>query len=346
VAVQPIVRGEKVPVEIGESIVACGLERDLDEMRLSDVAHVRGMRDAVSPGSHLCRHQFCATAVEPREHRAHIGHGHVRELTMERRRHLVLDRRAQQAACGEYAGKARHDDALDAELGGERSGMQGSAAAQRHEGKAARVAATAYGYQPNALRHLRIEHAVDAERGVAHGKPQRARDFVLDGGGRELGIQPHAAAGEIITVDVSEHQRSIGHGRVLAATAITRRTGICAGGVRADAQATTAIDPGDAAAAGADGVHIHHRHAHGIAIDHAFGTNHGDAALDERDIAARSADVARDEVVPVDRHRRGLGADDSGRRSRQEQTYGTLPRDRGSHETAARLHHLQGRGNL
>ena len=108
-----------------------------------------------------------------------------------------------------------------------------------------------------------------------------------------------------------------------------------------DAQAPGAVDPRDAAAAGADRVDIHHRHAHRVAVDDAFRPDDGHAAPDERDVAAGAADVAGDEVFAPDRAPRRLAANHAGRRPGKKEPHGTAPRHGRRGEPAARLHHLQ-----
>ena len=54
----------------------------------------------------------------------------------------------------------------DAELVGQRAGMQGAAAAQRQQREPARVVALADRYEADAFGHLRVDDAMDAERGL------------------------------------------------------------------------------------------------------------------------------------------------------------------------------------
>ena len=61
---------------------------------------------------------------------------------------------------------------------------------------------------------------------------------------------------------IAEQQVGVGHGRLAPAAAVAGRAGLRAGAVRPDLQQAERVDPGDAAAAGADLDHLDHRHSH------------------------------------------------------------------------------------
>src|SRR2546430_9203895 len=60
-------------------------------------------------------------------------------------------------------------------------------------------------------------------------------------------------------VEVAEDEIGVGHGRLVAAPAVARRTGIGAGRIGADLEQPEGIDPGDRAAARPDFDHLDHR---------------------------------------------------------------------------------------
>ena len=103
----------------------------------------------------------------------------------------------------------------------------------------------------------------------------------------KVGLQRQLAAGEIGGVEIAEHDRGVGDGRLGAAAAIAGGAGLGAGRARADAQATRAVDPGDAAAAGAQRHDVEHRHAHAVLADRGVGADSDGAALCQRDVASR-----------------------------------------------------------
>src|SRR5579883_1683613 len=112
---------------------------------------------------------------------------------------------------------------------------------------------------------------------------------------RALGTQPEAAAREVVGIDIAEHDRGVGHRRLLAAAVVAGRAGLGAGGLRPDPQPARAVDPGDAAAAGADGVDVDHRHPHDIGVDLALRADQRLAFAHQGDVAARAADVDGDD---------------------------------------------------
>ena len=73
------------------------------------------------------------------------------------------------------------------------------------------------------------------------------------------GVELQPPAGEVVGIEVAEHDGGVGHRRFGAAAAV-------AGGPRAPSQPTAGptrsaaarVEPGDAAAAGADRVHVDH----------------------------------------------------------------------------------------
>ena len=82
----------------------------------------------------------------------------------------------------------------------------------------------------------------------------------------------------------------------LAAAAVAGRAGIGAGAARPDLQRAGVVEPGDAAAAGADHLDVDHRHPHRIAGDDALGGEGRPAGLDQRHIGAGAADIEGDEI--------------------------------------------------
>src|SRR3546814_15862539 len=80
------------------------------------------------------------------------------------------------------------------------------------------------------------------------------------------------------------------HGRLIAATTIAGGAGLGAGGFRTETQAVCGVEPSQAAAAGADGVYVHHRRADLIAGNEAF-------RPDERPALARKSRVEGQEVA-------------------------------------------------
>ena len=101
-----------------------------------------------------------------------------------------------------------------------------------------------------------------------------------------------------LRVEPPEHQIGVGDGRLGAAAAVADRAGIGAGAFRADLDQAGGIDAGDRAAAGADRVHLDHRHVDRHRIFDLDLVGDGRLGIaDQRDIGRGAAHVVGDEVV-------------------------------------------------
>ena len=108
---------------------------------------------------------------------------------------------------------------------------------------------------------VRIPSAVSSERQPELlGEPADG----LDGG---LAVERHPAAEEALRVEPAEHDVRVADRRLLAAVAVAGRAGVGARAARADAEGAALVDVGDRAAAGADRVHVEHRHEQRVAAD-------------------------------------------------------------------------------
>ena len=76
----------------------------------------------------------------------------------------------------------------------------------------------------------------------------------------------HLAAEEAVGADAAEDDVGVGHSRLGAAAAVADRPGRGAGAVRTDLERADLVDPGDAAAAGADLDDVDHRHHGRMAV--------------------------------------------------------------------------------
>jgi hypothetical protein len=75
-------------------------------------------------------------------------------------------------------------------------------------------------------------------------------------------VERHAAAQEVLAVEAAQHDVGVGHRGAVAAAAVGRRSRHRAGRARPDLEGAGLVDEGDRAAAGADRVHVDHRHQH------------------------------------------------------------------------------------
>src|SRR6185503_2240252 len=96
---------------------------------------------------------------------------------------------------------------------------------------------------------------VDRVSGVQRLQLQLLGDAV-DGGLGLAAVELDLAAQVIVRIDDAEHDVGVRHRSVGPAEAIACRPGARAGALRTNAQQAALIDPGDAAAAGADRAHV------------------------------------------------------------------------------------------
>ena len=109
------------------------------------------------------------------------------------------------------------------------------------------------------------------------------------------------------------------------AFAIADRTGIGAGAFRTHFQRASGIEFRDRAAAGADGVDVHHRNADRHAVDLAF-VRHLDFVFAQRNVGRRATHVERDDVGVAADLRNMKRADDTAGRARTESFGRARPR--------------------
>ena len=293
----------------------------------------------------LGRHESGAAGVQPGKGCSQGIDTRLGQLAGKSHGNLVLDRRRQQTLCRLHSGMTRHHDTRDGELLGQRRRVQGSAAAKGHHGEVPRIKSLSDGHQAHALRHLGIQHPVDAVGRVSHADAQRAGNVLLDGACREPGIQGHAAAGKVGGVQQPQHQGGIGHRGSLSTAPVAGRPRIGTGGIRSDTQPSGGVQPRDAAPARADGVDVHHGRTYRIAVDESFRAHQRLSSADQGDVAARAADVHGDDVGAAGGGTRLGRADDARRGTGQEQAHGPRGRGgRGAHATPG-LHHLQRRAH-
>ena len=236
---------------------------------------------------------------------------------------------------------ARHDHSRNAQIGRERARVDRTRAAHRDQRELARIESLAHRDQTDPLRHLGVDHLVDAGRRRFHVEPERLRDPMPNRVDRPVRVERDGAPRELRRVQVSQHHRSVGHRRLPPSARIACRAGIGGGGVRSDPQPARVVEPRDASPARADRIHVHHRHPHRVPVDQPLGPQQRLGAGDERDVGARAAHVEGDEILVPDRGPGGLATDDPGGGAGQEQPHRTAARELRARESAARLHHLE-----
>src|SRR5262249_28580168 len=144
-------------------------------------------------------------------------------------------------------------------------------------------------------RHLLARERVHAPRRRVGVEAERAADLAERRDGA-LVVEHHAAAEEVARIDEAERDERVGDRRLAPAAAIAGGARIGAGAPRADAEAAARVDPRDAPAARADRVDGDHREPGPEAEQLGPDAPRRRAVRDDRDVEARAAHVARDDV--------------------------------------------------
>jgi hypothetical protein len=86
----------------------------------------------------------------------------------------------------------------------------------------------------------------------------------LDGGVRTVELDRELTAQQGCRIEIAEHEVGVSDGGILAASAVAGWAGFGSRAPRAHTEGTTGIDPGNAAAPGADLCQVDHGNADGM----------------------------------------------------------------------------------
>ena len=204
----------------------------------------------------------------------------------------------------EHVRRARDHHVAHPQLAGERDRVHPAAAAERHEREVARVVAAVDRDELQRVDHVVVGDPHDPARRV-RGRAAEPLGHPAEGAVHRVHVRVRAAAEER-RVDPPEREVRVGRRRVLPALAVGGGPRRGARGLRADVQLAEVVDPGDAAAAVADLDEVDDRHhdrvARGaaVALDPVVGHHLHVAALDQRALRRRAADVEREHVRLAD----------------------------------------------
>ena len=160
---------------------------------------------------------------------------------------------------------------------------------------------------------------------------------------RPLRCESHLAAEEVVGIQPAEHEVGVGDGGRIAAPAVAGGAGLGARALRPHLEGAAGIGARDAAAAGADGGDVDHRHQHRIAADP--GVARGGlvvAAVDhDADVGAGAAHVEGDEAPALGMLRRPGAAEHAGGRPRHERDDRHVRHHRRSRDAPVRPHDVE-----
>ena len=175
--------------------------------------------------------------------------------------------------------------------------MHGAVASVGDEREVARVGAVGREDLAHGVGHVGVDDALDAPRRLDHVELQGVGHVALDRFPGGVDVQRHAPAREVLDRQVAEHGVGVGDRGMDAAASVAGGAGLRPGAVGPDEQgALTHV--GDAAATGADALHVDHRQADVVAVAPVpVGLDLRLAAAHEAHVIGRAAHVDGDEVV-------------------------------------------------
>ena len=151
-----------------------------------------------------------------------------------------------------------------------------------------------------------------------------------------------AAAQIALGIEQPQQHRRIAHRGLAPALAIAGRTRHRAGGIRPHLQRAGAIDPGDGAAAGGDGLDVEAGEAQRLAADGALAHRAGLALGDDREIRRGAAHVEGHEIAAAEAPAQLAARDDAGGGAREHHMGGIGPRRSRRRHPAIAAHQPQG----
>ena len=192
------------------------------------------------------------------------------------------------------------------------------------------------------MQQVLLQEADHAGRGVLDREAERPGELVLDGLAGESAVERDGAAGQRAGAQPPEHELRVGDGGLLAAQPVGGRSGPRAGALRADMQQAGIVDPGDGAAACADGMDFDRRRGEMVAVDQKFVGDRHLAARHHHDVATGAADLHRDQVGRLARRGAAFQRADAGGGAGQDQHHRTVGDLRDRHRAAVALQQQQG----
>ena len=257
-------------------------------------------------------------------------------------RHAVLvgHVRGDQPGGRVHRGRQGNDHLAHAELMCAARGVRGRGAADGHHGEFPRVLPPLHRAAADEIAHVGIDDPEDAAGGLRHGHPQRPGDALLDGGHGRFLPEGEAAPQKVVGVQIPESHVGVTHRRLAAADAVGHRAGSGARPLGPDLeQAGRAVNPGDAAAARADGGHPDLGRQDAVALEHRLVVPLDDSLPHQTHLEGGAAHVGRQHVGLADQVSDELAAHHSGRRSGLQSADGPLGGGFDAEHPAVGLHH-------
>ena len=172
------------------------------------------------------------------------------------------------------------------------------------------------------------------------GRQAELRGERLDAGAGGVDVERDLAA-EQVRRDPAEDDVGVGDRDLGAALAVAERAGVGAGRLRADLERALGREPGDRAAAGADGDDVDHRDLRRVGADRALGGQRRLAVDDDGHVGRRAAAVAGQHPVEAGDLGDQRGAERAGGRAGQHGGDRLVHDLVGREHAAVGLHHVE-----
>ena len=270
-------------------------------------------------GEAFAGQRLAGARLELREARVEAGAIDRVEIGQEDLQVILAHVGLQHAQGAEGAGRARQQRALAAQRARHLGAVHRSRAAGGDQGEGRGIVAALDAEPLDGVQQVLLQQPDHASRGVLDREAERLGELGLDRLARQLAVERDGAAGQRAGAQAAEHELRVGDGRVLAAQPVGGRPGPRAGALRADMQQARIVDPGDGAAARADGVDLDRRRGEMIAVDHKLVGHRHLAPGHHHDVATGAADLHRDQVGRLARRGAALQRADAGGRAGQDQ---------------------------
>ena len=234
------------------------LHRDL--VHLSSIAHVkRTPKRHVFDWESLTVHHFAECHLDVLDFL--VKRIHVNRSEQVARDHLgVYDIRRRNAEGRKHRADRKNVDTTDAEFRPVARGMDRPCTTEGVDDIFLRDVTCTHDLTADQIRHLAVDHVVDASRCFDRRELERPRDLTLDRVFRGLPVEFASPTKEVIRIDIAENDIGVCYGHLSAAHAVADGPGISPGAVGTDQKPSgQRIDTGNGASTRADRLHVDHR---------------------------------------------------------------------------------------
>ena len=270
-------------------------------MRLAGELHVQRMRhlDGIDT-DRLLADQRLALAGLRRQHSGKPVDVHGVERRVDRA-HEIMPQVGDDTAkrVGDPRSR-RHQNLGNAELAGQRRGMERPRPAKGEQSEVARIQTKRDGDHAGRAGHAGRGHAQHRRRRRFGIDAERVTEPCLEDGADIVDIDRPRDRLQLAGVKTAKNHVGVGDRRQIAATPVADGPRVGAGALRPDLEEAGFVDPRDRPAAGADGADIDHRNVDRHRIFDLDLVRHRRLAVaDQRHVCRGAAHVIADEVRPV-----------------------------------------------